>query len=586
MSNSTTTESAPLSRRDFVNLATKASASFVTGGSGSEAIAVTPMRSSQRSYEDAGTLAAKQAAEASGAPRIEDYRKHATSLPKLSVIVLNRLGFGPTPESIAEFESMGATDNDRLSNWLDKQLNPDSIADADCDARIQAAGFTTIDKPLRQAWTDHRKSGDNNVRYQPVRELERLNFLRAAHSNKQLLEVLVDFWHNHFNVYGWDSYLASVFMSWDKEVIRKNALGNFRVFLEDMTKHTAMLYYLDNYTNTIAGFNENFARELFELHSMGAENYYGVISRDEVPTFVDGTPRGYVDADVYDAAECFTGWTINDRGETGDFGDFIFRNENHSKGEKRILKHVIPAFGEESDGQTVLDLVAYHPGTARHIARKLCRRLIMDNPPEGLVSRIAEVFMENKDEPDQLKTVVRAVVMSEEFRSTFGEKVKRPFELAAGAFRATGAQWVFSLENGDASRILDYLENSGQGLFRHPTPDGFSDFKEDWLSTNPVMSMWRFMIQVVEESDNDIRHLRIEASTPSGVRSAVELVDYWVDRILGRSLPEGERESLIDFMANGRSETMDTLWDADSNAGRRLRYVVALILMSPTNYAR
>lgn len=535
---------------------------------------------------DAGTLAAKQVAEAGGAPRIEDYRKHATSLPKLSVIVLNRLGFGPTPESIAEFESMGATDNDRLSNWLDKQLNPDSIADADCDARIQAAGFTTIDKPLRQAWTEHRKSGDNNVRYQPVRELERLNFLRAAHSNKQLLEVIVDFWHNHFNVYGWDSYLASVFMSWDKEVIRKNALGNFRVFLEDMTKHTAMLYYLDNYTNTIAGFNENFARELFELHSMGAENYYGVISRDEVPTFADGTPRGYVDADVYDAAECFTGWTINDRGETGDFGDFIFRNENHSKGEKRILKHVIPAFGEESDGQTVLDLVAYHPGTARHIARKLCRRLIMDNPPEGLVSRIAEVFMENKDESDQLKTVVRAVVMSEEFRSTFGEKVKRPFELAAGAFRATGAQWDFSLENGDASRILDYLENSGQGLFRHPTPDGFSDFKEDWLSTNPVMSMWRFMIQVVEESDNDIRHLRIEASTPSSVRSAVDLVDYWVDRILGRSLPEGERESLIDFMANGRSDTMDTLWDADSNAGRRLRYVVALILMSPTNYAR
>jgi uncharacterized protein (DUF1800 family) len=173
------------------------------------------------------------------------------------------------------------TDEERLSNWLDKQLNPESIADADCDARIQAAGFTTPGKSLQQAWTDHRQSGSSNTRRQPVEELERLNFLRAAHSKKQLFEVLVDFWHNHFNVYGWCSYIDSVFMNWDEQVIRKNALGNFREFLEDMTKHTAMLYYLDNYTNTSAGFNENFAREFFELHSMGAENYYGVIPRDE-----------------------------------------------------------------------------------------------------------------------------------------------------------------------------------------------------------------------------------------------------------------------------------------------------------------
>ena len=586
MSNSTTTISTPLSRRDFVNLATKASARVVASGSSSSDSGVTPMRNSQKSYENAATLAAKQAAGTSGIPNVEDYRKHATSLPKLSIIALNRLGFGPTPEEISGFEALGATDDERLENWLDKQLNPESIDDADCDARIQAAGFTTIDKPLRQAWTDHRKNGDYNIRMQPVRELERLNFLRAAHSKKQLLEVLVDFWHNHFNVYGWDSYLASVFTSWDREVIRKNALGNFRVFLEDMTKHTAMLYYLDNYTNTSSGFNENFARELFELHSMGAENYYGVTPRDEVPTYADGTPRGYVDADVYDAAECFTGWTINDRSDDGDYGDFIYRSDNHSKGEKRILGVVIPAFGGESDGYKVLDLVASHPGTARYISRKLCRRLIKDNPPEGLVTRIADVFIANKDEPDQLKTVVRAVVMSDEFRSTFGEKVKRPFEMAVSAFRATGAQWNFSLENGDASRILDYLENSGQGLFRHPTPDGFSDFKEDWLSTNPIMSMWRFMIQAVEESDNDIRHLRIEETTPGDVKSAVDLVDYWIYRILGRPLPEGEREGLIDFMANGRSETIDTLWYADSEVGRRLRYLVALILMSPTNYLR
>lgn len=581
-----TQQSASLSRREFVTLATKASASTLTGYSGGVTSNLTPMRNSRKSFEDAGTLAAKAAAGDTSHPNIEDYRKHASSLPKLSVIVLTRLGFGPAPEDIAAFENMGVTDDERLNNWADKQLNPESVADSDCDARIQEAGFVTPGKTLKQAWIEHRHSSDYWWRILPVMELERLNFLRAAHSKKQLFEVLVDFWHNHFNVYGWDGYIASVFMNWDEEVIRKHALGNFREMIEAATKHPAMLYYLDNYTNTASGFNENFARELFELHSMGAENYFGVIPRDEVPTFSDGTPRGYVDADVYDAAECFTGWTINQTSESDGYGGFAFVSDNHSKGEKRVLKQVIDAFGGESDGQTVLDLVANHPGTARYIARKLCRRLITDNPPETLVAEIAEVFMANRDQPDQLKRVVRAVILSDAFRNTFGEKVKRPFEQAVSAFRATGADWNWKMDSKDADRILDYLENAGQGLFRHPTPDGYSDFKEDWLSTNPVMSMWRFMIQAIEESENDVRHLHIEDSTPAHLRSAVDLVDYWIDRILGRPMPEGEREALIDFLANGRSETMDTLWDSDSEVGRRLRYVVALILMSPSNYLR
>ena len=518
MNSSTTTQSGSLTRRDFFGLASKASANVVAGGSSSSPT-VTPMRNSSKSFEDAATLAAKAAASAGVTPNIEEYRKQSASPPKLSVIVLSRLGFGPTPEEVTEFENMGATDEDRLSNWLDKQLNPESIPDADLETKIQAANFSTPGKSLQDAWQQHYRNGDYNVRLQPARELERMNFMRAAHSKKQLFEVLVDFWHNHFNIYAWDSYIASVFMNWDENVIRKHAFGNFREMIEDMTKHTAMLYYLDNYTNTSAGFNENFARELFELHTMGAENYFGVIPRDEVPTYADGTPRGYVDADVYDAAECFTGWTVNSNDDFGDYGDFLYRNDHHSQGEKRILWEVIPAFGGESDGYKVMDLVAFHPGTARYVSRKLCRRLIMDHPPESLVSEIAEVFMANKDEPDQLKRVVRAVCMSEEFRNTFGEKVKRPFEMSVSAFRATGAEWPWDMESSDSGRILDYLENSGQGLFRHPTPDGYSDFKEDWLSTNPMMSIWRLVLYAVDDSNNDVRNIRIEETTPSNLRS-------------------------------------------------------------------
>ena len=585
MNTAKTQRSSALSRRDFVNLASKASASVVSGVTASPH-EVTPMRDSKKTREDAGTIAAKQAASAIEMPNIEEYRTHSTSLPRLSIIALTRAGFGPTPDEVAAFEAGGATDEQRLSNWLDKQLDPDTINDSACDAKIAAAGFTTPGKTIRQAWNDHAESSSSSERRRPVVELERMNFMRAAHSKRQLFEVLVDFWHNHFNVYGWGTYIDAVFMNWDENVIRKNTLGNFREFIEDMTKHTAMLYYLDNYTNTSAGFNENFARELFELHTMGAENYYGVIPRDDVPTYSDGTPRGYVDADVYDAAECFTGWTVNDRSEFGDYGDFLYRNENHSQGEKRILQTVIPAFGGESDGYKVLDLVAYHPGTARYVSRKLCRRLIMDNPPETLVSQIADVFMANKDEPDQLKRVVRAVIMSDEFRNTFGEKVRRPFEMAVSVFRATAPEWPFDLESSDGDRVLDYLESTGQGLFRHPTPDGYPDVMEDWLSTNPIMSIWRLIVYAVDDSNNDVRNLRIVETTPSGMRSAEDLVDYWVDRILGRSIPEGEREALVDFMADGRSSGMDTLWDSDSDVARRLRYTVGLILMSPTNFLR
>ena len=158
--------------------------------------------------------------------------------------------------------------------------------------------------------------------------------------------------------------------------------------------------------------------------------------------------------------------------------------------------------------------------------------------------------------------------------------------MAVSTFRATGAQWPWSMEHSDSGRILDYLENSGQGLFRHPTPDGYSDYKEDWLSTNPIMSIWRLVLYAVDDSNNDIRNIRIEEVTPSNLRSAVDLADYWINRILGRPLPEGEREAIVEFMADGRSETIDTLWDADSSVGRRLRYMVALIVLSPSNFLR
>ena len=210
---------------------------------------------------------------------------------------------------------LGSTEEERLNNYIEQQLNPENINDSELQARISTAGFTTINKSLKQMWVDHfvNNGGDYTVRILPFLETERLTFLRAVYSKRQLVEVLADFWQNHFNIYGLDYSAAPVFMHHDRDIIRPHLLGNFREFLEAVTKSTAMLTYLDNYANSNAGPNENHARELFELHTLGSKHYLGVGRQDQVPKDSVGRPIGYVDDDVYEAARCLTGWTIRNQ---------------------------------------------------------------------------------------------------------------------------------------------------------------------------------------------------------------------------------------------------------------------------------
>jgi uncharacterized protein (DUF1800 family) len=241
--------------------------------------------------------------------------------------------------------------------------------------------------------------------------------------------MLADFWHNHFNVRGWDGDIAPIFVHYDRDVIRKNLLGNFRTMLEDVAKSTAMLYFLDNRSNTGARPNENYARELFELHTMGAENYKGEFPQEQVPVS-NGWPVAYVDADVYGATTCFTGWTTVD-------GLFQIDPNDHFPNQKVVFGRVIPANQTaEKDGRDVLDMLAQHPGTGRYVCRKLCRRFISDNPPERIVNEAAALFTAKWQAPDQLKQVVRLILLSPEFRSSWGQKIKRPFEVAVSALRS------------------------------------------------------------------------------------------------------------------------------------------------------
>ncbi len=488
------------------------------------------------------------------------------------------MGFGPRPGDVERFNHLGMTDAARLEAYVEEQLHPEVIDDTVLEERLAAAGFTTLSKSAAQLWADHVASKpDWKTRMQPLYETERATFLRALFSRCQLREVLADFWHNHFNVYAWDYYSGATWVAYDRDVIRANVLGNFRTMLHAVATSPAMLIYLDNYINSNAGPNENFARELLELHTLGAEHYMGVRLQSEVPVDENGVPVAYVDGDVYEATRCFTGWTFDD-----DTGEFLYREDWHDRFQKHVLGLFLPADQAPlADGRAVLDAVAVHPGTARHVAAKLCRRLISDDPPEGVVEAAAGVFLDQGEAPDQLRRVVRTILLSEEFRTTWGAKVKRPFEIVVGAMRAANVSPGFSLDEHVADRLLSTFDRTGQPLFSHRAPDGYPDEAEDWLSTGTLVTTWRTVNWILAtDDDDDVRLFDVEAETPEGSRSPDRLADYWIQRVLGREADTVTRREVVDFLALGRNPEIP-LDLGDEGVAERVRNAVALIAMSP-----
>lgn len=497
-------------------------------------------------------------------------------LPPLGVIVFNRLAFGPRKDDIGYFNSLGGTLELRLPTWLDQQLDPASIDDSECDTRIANAGFTTLNKSLTQLWQDHYLANVGwQERIRPTVETQKATMIRAVYSKRQLFEVLVDFWHNHFNVDAWiSSIVTSTFVYYDRDVIRAHALGNFREMLEAVAKSPAMLYYLDNYISQDAGFNENYARELLELHTLGAENYLGVMSIDD-PQY-DPT-AGYVDNDVYEAARCFTGWTFDYYHDPGTTGQFVYNKDWHDRANKIFLGNYLgPDQPDEKDGKDVLDILAAHPGTARYISRKLCRRLISDDPPQDVVDAAAAVFQANVSAPDQLKQVVRTIVLHPAFSATWSEKIKRPFEYIAGILRATGADFSPS------SEFLYRYERIGQELFSFGTPDGYPDVKEDWNNTTSMQQRWQLCNYLIEDWVDDVNVAQgLVNQTPgaNGQRSPNQIADYWINRILARPMhPAENRGEIVDFLAQGRNPDYDLPLEEFSE---RVPRAVAVILMGP-----
>ncbi len=311
-------------------------------------------------------------------------------------------------------------------------------------------------------------------------DLSDAKLLRAIYSNHQLEELLVDFWYNHFNVFfgkGGDRYMIPTY---EREAIRPHVLGKFHDLLLETAKSPAMLFYLDNWQSVSPdaaqipqrpnqknkrGLNENYGRELLELHTLG----------------VDG---GYTQKDVIEVARCFTGWTIANPRKGG---GFEYNDKVHDKGQKVVLGHVIPAGGGMNDGLQVLDILARHPSTAHFISLELAQRFVADNPPPSLVNRMTETFRRTDGD---IREVMRTMLASPEFWSegAYHAKVKTSFEMIVSALRATNADVT------SAFVLSNELQKLGEPLYRKIEPTGYSNSNSEWVSSAGLLERMNFAL--------------------------------------------------------------------------------------------
>jgi uncharacterized protein (DUF1800 family) len=359
--------------------------------------------------------------------------------------LLNRAAFGPWPGEVDAARTMGQ------AAWIDQQLHPESIEDALCDLRSRR--FEELEQPAGECF-----EYDKSVLR---RDMARHTLLRALYSKRQLFEVMAGFWTDHLNINIEKGDCIYLKPADDREVIRKHALGKFRDLIRASATSPAMLVYLDGNQNRRATPNdipnENYGRELLELHTLG----------------VNG---GYTQHDVYEAARCLTGWHVR----TGfRKGTVFFDPSIHDRAPKQVLGQWIAHQDPTQDIEQLIDIVSRHPSTARHIATKLVRRFVSDDPPAPLVARVAQTFTQSDGD---IRSVVRAVLDSDEFRAARGMKFKTPFRFVVSALRAVGAD-TFAHDP-----LIEYLVRMGQGVFQYPTPDGYPD------KAAPVMAtlLWRW----------------------------------------------------------------------------------------------
>lgn len=413
------------------------------------------------------------------------YREAGLTERQAAAHLISRFTYGATPGQVDEVVKIG------LEKWFRQQLDA-SLADDSLNILLDkydglklsneqiAATFPKNGQVVRMAVRDgfidkdsvktDRKEYKEVIRnymqekgYKPVQELYRQLYaqkiLRAAYSNNQLREVMTDFWFNHFNVSITKNDCAEFIPVYERDVIRPGALGKFGDLLSGTAHSPAMLYYLDNFSSKGQGLNENYARELMELHTLG----------------VDG---GYTQQDVTQAARVLTGWTVREN-------NFFFAPKRHDMGEKTVLSHHFAAGQGYEEGVQLLDLLAHHPSTARFISRKIAVRFVCDDPPASLVDKMAKTFVDKKGD---IREVLMTMVSSPAFWSAQAvrEKTKSPFELAIGAVRGLRARVD------QPAQLYNWVTRMGERMYFYQAPTGFPDKGQYWINTGSLLNRMNF----------------------------------------------------------------------------------------------
>lgn len=387
--------------------------------------------------------------------------------------VLNRVAFGPRAGDIERVAQVG------VRRYIDEQLDPASIPLPPELARRLAA----LDTPNRSAGSvlgefielrkdvrDEEEGARQRRRAalaKMAREMAEARLLRAIDSPRQLEEVMVEFWFNHFNVFSGKGIVRALVASYERDAIRPYALGSFRELLGATAKHPAMLFYLDNHLSTSSAFgrgrarglNENYARELMELHTLG----------------VDG---GYTQQDVTELARMLTGWTFDQRRLVRDNETFRFDPKRHDNGAKTWLGREVAGAGQR-EGEMALDVLAVHPATARHISYKLAQYFVSDVPPRALVERMAVTWQESRGD---IRQVLRTLFSSEEFMSpaAVGAKFKTPYRFVVSAARAS------AVPVRNVAPLVGALAQLGMPLYGCQTPDGYKNTQDAWLNPDAL----------------------------------------------------------------------------------------------------
>ncbi len=534
---------------------------------------------------------------------------------------LNRLGFGPRPGDVDRVLRTG------VDTWIEQQLHPEGIPDEAVQTRLEqyatlrmsdADIIRTYYAPVLEAQkqANQAAAAGNTAKVDPaemrkellqqippekrpqrvMEELTAQRVIRAAESDRQLDEVMVDFWFNHFNVFAGKGNDRFLLTSYERDVIRPHIWGRFEDLLMATAKSPAMLFYLDNMRSVAdpenrpkpaprvvvmpfgrgifgggfrgrfgagvavvppvnrrtaanqarGGLNENYAREIMELHTLG----------------VNG---GYTQTDVTELARVFTGWTIEGPQQGG---GFVFRLQLHDVGPKTVLGVRFPAGGGIEEGEKMIHVLAHHPSTARHIAFKLCQRLVADEPPPALVDRVAKKFLSTDGD---LRATVRAVIESPEFWApqTYRAKVKSPFEYEISAVRAIGATVT------DPVAIVRSLQQLGEPLYGSQPPTGYSDVAASWVNTGALMNRLNFALALAANRMPGVK-CDLAALIPGDAASDPQRsVDALAAVLTGGDLGPESRKTISARIVDRPSSQQDP-WD-----NTQLPMLAGLILGSP-----